>query len=445
MLDNIKLAKNDDGFSDEYTRMYPGENMPRSVTFIVTESCNLRCTYCYEHNKSQRDMSIDTAKKCIDLLFKMDAENHQYINPEEAPALILDFIGGEPMLKIDLIDQIMDYFLRRAVELNHRWAIQYMISMSSNGTLYFDERVQRFLRKHEGRVSVGITIDGDKKLHDACRLFEDGSGSYDIAAKAFRDIIEKHGLKGTKLTIAPGNIDYLATAVKHMYEDFDISVLHANCVFEEGWTNEHAKVLYGQMKVIADWLLEDKRYERLNFSMFDHELFRPLDPDDNQNWCGGTGKMLAFGVDGKVYPCLRYAPLSIGEKQKPLVIGTCDTGIEVTPEQCQICSELRAITRRSQSTDECFNCPIGKGCAWCSAYNYEVFGTPNKRATFICCMHKARALANVYMWNKLARQLGLDERFPMYVPEEWAVPIIGKDEYEYLRALSAEGGADAEV
>ena len=59
------------------------------------------------------------------------------------------------------------------------------------------------------------------------------------------------------------------------------------------------------------------------------------------------------------------------------------------------------ITRKSQSTEECFNCPIAAGCSWCSAYNYEQFGTPNKRATNICCMHKAASLANVYYWNKI--------------------------------------------
>ena len=63
-------------------------------------------------------------------------------------------------------------------------------------------------------------------------------------------------------------------------------------------------------------------------------------------------------------------------------------------------NKLEQITRRSQSTDECYNCPIASGCSWCSAYNYEIYGTPNKRTTFICPMHKARVLANIYYWNK---------------------------------------------
>ena len=76
------------------------------------------------------------------------------------------------------------------------------------------------------------------------------------------------------------------------------------------------------------------------------------------------------------------------------------------------------------------------GCAWCSAYNYEEFGTPNKRATYICDMHKAISMANVYYWNKLYKYLGIDKTFEMHIPKEWALEIIDEDEYNYLLTLS---------
>jgi hypothetical protein len=95
------------------------------------------------------------------------------------------------------------------------------------------------------------------------------------------------------------------------------------------------------------------------------------------------------------------------------------------------------ITRRSQSTDECFNCPIADGCAWCSAYNYQKFGTPEHRATFICCMHKARALANAYYWNKVYRIVDPCKRFKINIPKEWALEIIDEDEWNLLKVLES--------
>ena len=43
--------------------------------------------------------------------------------------------------------------------------------------------------------------------------------------------------------------------------------------------------------------------------------------------------MIAVDYKGDIYPCLRYMESSIGDNVKPIIIGTVDGGIEVTPEQ----------------------------------------------------------------------------------------------------------------
>lgn len=78
----------------------------------------------------------------------------------------------------------------------------------------------------------------------------------------------------------------------------------------------------------------------------------------------------------------------------------------------------------------------------CSAYNYQEFGTVDKRATYICEMHKARSLANVYYWNLLYQKNHEGKQFKMHCPEDWAVPIIGQEEYQFLLNLS--GGKEDE-
>jgi hypothetical protein len=52
-------------------------------------------------------------------------------------------------------------------------------------------------------------------------------------------------------------------------------------------------------------------------------------------------------------------------------------------------------------------------------------------------MHKARALANVYFWNKWYRQQGLEKRFENHCPDEWALEIISEDELNMLKQLSS--------
>ena len=147
---------------------------------------------------------------------------------------------------------------------------------------------------------------------------------------------------------------------------------------------------------------------------------------------------MAINYKGNMYPCIRYMDSSLNNKQKALNIGNIYTGYLITEEEKENYNLISNITRRSQSTDECYYCPIGEGCSWCSAYNYEEFGTPNKRATYICCMHKARSLANVYYWNTLYKYLNIDKKFTMHLPKEEALKIIDEQEYNYLLNLSQE-------
>ena len=98
-------------FSEWIPKLYPEiktyeENselrlLSRTFTFQVTDACNLACTYCYQINKGIRRMSFETAKLAVDKLLSGDSGFDQYINPKKVPAIILEFIGGEPFLEID--------------------------------------------------------------------------------------------------------------------------------------------------------------------------------------------------------------------------------------------------------------------------------------------------------------------------------------------------------
>lgn len=367
--------------------------------------------------------------------FILSDKINNYINPEESPCVILEFIGGEPLLEIELIDYFMDYFAYEAFRLNHRWAIHYTISMSSNGSLYGTQKVQNFVKKYRGRCNIAITIDGTKKLHDTCRMYPDGRGTYDDVERNIQLYFQNGGSHTTKVTIAPENIKYLCEASLHLF-NLGYSHLYCNVVFENVWSIEYAKELYSQLKNLADIMLDQKLYENHFQAMFSEDIGKPLNETENTNWCGGDGHMLAISPDGKCYPCLRYMDYCFSIKErKPLIIGNIYDGID---SECSGLCDLKCITRRSQSTDECWNCPIAKGCSWCSAYNYEINGTANKRCTFHCIMQKSRVLANVYYWNRLYRELNIDKRFEYHMPDNLALEIIDQNEINMLKELSKE-------
>lgn len=424
-------------FSEQIAMMYGDTSCTRTFTFQVTDRCNLACTYCYQTDKGTNRMPVELGKLAIDKLLSGVNGLGTYVTPEDA--IVLEFIGGEPFLEISLIDRLVQYFRHRVVELDHPWQYKSMISICSNGVLYDNADVQKFLKQNADILSFSVTVDGTQVLHDSCRVFPNGCGSYELAHNAALDWMRRGYWMGSKLTIAPQNVEFLADSLLAMVRDGYRSI-NANCVYERGWKPSHARELFLQCKLFADRFLEEHDATQYSISLLDSRYGSPLLEEDNSNWCGGTGSMLAMDYAGRFYPCLRYMPSSLGDRCKSLVIGDVHSGYlsRDCEQQCMGC--LKSVTRRSQSSDECFYCPIAAGCAWCSAYNYESQGDVNKRATYICEMHKARVLATVYYWNTYFKKTGSGFVMDLWIPKVWALNIVSEDHYNKLVQLTESLG-----
>lgn len=404
-------------------------------TYVANKVAVHNCSYCYQINKKHHTMPFEIAKKFADMILESNKENNDYITVESSPGIVFEFIGGEPFLEIDLITKISDYLVQRMTEMRHPWRNKFMFSICSNGLLYKNKKVQAYMEKYKYNLSFSISIDGNKKLHDSCRILPDGSGSYDIAiagVEHFRD--HYRGKMGSKMTMAPSNITYVFDAVKNLIE-LKYDEIYLNCVYEKGWEPEHATELYNQFKQVTDYMIDEGYFENTYLSYFDDGGFHPMGENENQNWCGGTGSMIAVDYKGDIYPCLRYMESSIGDEIEPLIIGNVENGFMYDKKTKDTVNDLRNITRRTQSTDECYYCPIAQMCSWCSAYNYQEFGTANKRATYICIMHKGRTLSNIYYWNKGFKKYAPWFKFASWIPKQYALEIISEEEYNMLLSL----------
>jgi len=389
----------------------------RKVYNVETDSHTYIANYmavhnCYQCNKDHSAiMSKEVADKAIDTILSNEAM-HGYMDSNQSPSVILDFIGGEPLLEAELMDYIVQQFRKKAYLLNHPWAKYHMISISSNGIpIISNPKAVEFIKKYKNKLSLTITIDGNKELHDACRVYPSGAGSYDDVRKAI-DIARQYvTMTNTKVTLAPENVQYLTESVTHLF-DLGFTDVHANCVFENVWKIENAQELYRQMIKLADIMIDGKLYEKYECSLFDDFIGHPMLDSDTQNWCGGSGQMLAIGTDGRLFPCIRFMKYSYSNQiREEYEVGDVDRGID-RKEDNKYLQILGTITRQAQSTDECLTCPVASGCSWCTGYNYDYFGTPNHRATFICWPHKARVLANHYYWSKLA-EAGIIDTVPV--------------------------------
>ena len=425
----IKFRENEE-YGDSLNRYFYEENnkFTRNITFQITDDCNLCCSYCYQHNKGHHKMPFEVAKKLIDGILTNDKSINNYVKSENAIGIVLEFIGGEPFLEVDLIDKIIDYFIEKCIILHHPWIDRFRVSICSNGVLYFTPKVQEFIKKHQTHLSFTISIDGNKTLHDACRVFPDGTGSYDLAIKAAKHYRKYYdAILSSKMTLSPDNINFVFPALVNLWEN-DYNFIYCNCIYEKGWTIEHAKTLYCELKKVADYLLNNHLERIKGTSILNLDLSQQKNISD-KNFCGGDGNMLAVDYKGDLYPCLRYMESSIGQSQLPYIIGNVNNGIGYNQQTKDMIAGLD-VTYKSQSPQECIDCPVSSECGWCSALNYQEFGTINKRTTYTCLMHKARVLANYYYQNKMGGN------YPFLINKQDAIDIIGEDETNYLMELA---------
>ncbi len=376
------------------------EDIAKNITFIVTKDCQLACKYCYLVGKNSKErMPWEVAKQAIDYIL-----DHEDDMREES--VIWDFIGGEPFLEIELIDRICDYLKQEMFRRNHHWFNSYRFSFSTNGINYHTEKVQKFIEKNISHLSIGITIDGTERKHDLNRIYKgegEERGSYKDVVRNIPLWLEQFPGGSTKVTISSADVPYIKESVLHLYS-LGIHEVNINCVFEDVWQDGDDSLFEEQLMQLADAIIDGDYYKDFACSFFSEHLGKPLDKKlQNQNWCG-AGRMLAVDAEGNFYPCTRFAQYSLREK-KAWIIGNIHDGIDK--------NKLRpflTLDRCTQSPQECVDCEVAEGCAWCQGENYDAAETPTvyQRATAICKMHKARVRANNYYWNKLFRKLELE-------------------------------------
>ena len=335
--------------------------------------CNLRCKYCYEHSKEPTSTAdIQKAKIFLDNVFERDFGSP---NSNKFVHIVLDFIGGEPTLHPQFIEECIDY----ALTLFKKYHVFKMgATFSTNGTLFFTEGMKHLLDKYGYMLHIGFSIDGTKEVHDAARVDINGNGTYDRAVEGLR-YIQK-------------NYPYIPVSVKatfthqtmYQYGDSIINLMQlgfkhiaANVVFEETFTDEDTEVLLPEFAKIVDYMVDNDLYKTVEFLQLDNFRVPPLSYTPintytkESNWCGAGTYINCLGTDGKVYPCMRFCTMA-----HPLDMGYIDVENKtIVRENQELFEDIKSQYKKWP--EECLKCPILNHCSSCAALPYETF--PNDK------------------------------------------------------------------
>ncbi len=159
--------------TDKFARMSKKDRnqMPNAYHVMckpIGPRCNLDCKYCFYTEKTALFEHGEDYRMSKEVL---EAYIRKYIESQKVPEVNFAWQGGEPTL------MGLDFF-RRVVALQKRFSRGKQISNSlqTNGIL-LDDKWCEFLAREN--FLVGLSIDGNRHIHDLYRVDRRSAGSFD--------------------------------------------------------------------------------------------------------------------------------------------------------------------------------------------------------------------------------------------------------------------------
>ena len=278
---------------------YRPEGVVKSLCLMVAEDCNLSCKYCFAdggtYGKTPAVMSPEVGTAAIDFLLKNSPGRNHYE---------VDFFGGEPLMNMPTLKTVADYARKKEAETGKR----IKLTLTTNGILLNDEVIAWL---NEKNISVVLSLDGRKEIHDAVRPDKGGRGTYDRAVKNFKKLTnsrsgENYYIRGT---YTKKNLDFTKD-VAAMY-DAGFRILSIEPVVlksgELAITKEDLPRIFEEYERLTEYYLEKaKSSDPFNFFHFNIDLSGGPCLHKRVAACGAGHEYLAVSENGELYPCHQF-------------------------------------------------------------------------------------------------------------------------------------------
>ncbi|GEM_PF-1482199 len=350
--------------ADEFEKPEMAPVTPRlvSTTLNVASTCNLKCIYCWnkggEYGRAQKEkrMDADTARRAVDLMVEHSLEGDD---------LLVDFYGGEPLLNYGMLESTMRY----CKEIEPDVKRQFNYKVTTNGTLLTKGMVDFF---NEMGVSLGLSIDGTKKIHNRNRPFPDGSGSWDEIQRRFLPAMEADNIHASsRATLVPPDIDMVKVTkalFRLGFRDTEVEFASESCEafrpecyprYTESETRDMMREYLKFAKFYIRYAVHDDDAIDVGIS---NNVTRVLHECHRFSPCGAGSNFITVSEEGDIYPCIGFVGM------KDYLIGTVRDGFDLDRLKT-FRHEMRSV---AYEAEECQNCWAKYICAGnCPANNVQ--------------------------------------------------------------------------
>ena len=340
------------------------KELPNAASFLLSEDCNLACTYCFELGcRNKNAMTKEVAEQGLQYLSDNALKNGQ----REFSVM---FFGGEPLLNVD----VLEYTFQRGLEIAREKGLYFSASIVTNATI-FNKRIENIFKKYgrDTNFNIQLSVDGVKEVHDKFRVTKTGKGSFDIIEKnipKFLNLLDFgigvsiHGCSNKE------TLPMLFENYKFFREVWGFEHIWFMPIHSEDWETKDVAVYDEQLTKIADYILdrvkrENNADEVMNYAPLDKCLYNQGRPNAP---CGAGKNFVTITANGELYPCHQFY---FNDPDKHTIIGDVWKGIDEETRAIYVGYDMDDLSCLKKCNSSC----EATGCYICIADNYNINGS----------------------------------------------------------------------
>ncbi|OFV71253.1 thioether cross-link-forming SCIFF peptide maturase [Acetobacterium wieringae] len=358
---------------------YANEDLIKALCLHVAHDCNLKCAYCFaaqgDFDGEKLLMPLEVGKKAIDFII---AQSKNRKNLE------VDFFGGEPLMNLDVVKQLVVYGKEMAAKNDK----QFKFTMTTNGVL-LNAETREYL--NETMDNIVLSLDGRKEVNDQMRQTVNDQGSFDVIIDNIKAMAKMRGDKDhyVRGTYTHHNLDF-AKDVEFLaakgFKSISVEPVVAEATHDYALTESDLPTIMAEYDALAlSYLTRHEAGLHYNFFHFNVDLDHGPCVYKRLSGCGAGKDYVAVTPEGDIYPCHQFVgneAFKMGDVSNGITNGEIkkifDAGNLLEKEDCQSCWAK-------------YFC--GGGCH-ANAYNFN--GTIMK-PHFVSCEIERRRVENAIM------------------------------------------------
>ncbi|TCL36192.1 uncharacterized protein EV210_109141 [Anaerospora hongkongensis] len=271
----------------------------KSICLHVAHDCNLRCGYCFagtgDFGHSRGLMTAEVARQAVDFIIEQSGIRRH---------CEIDFFGGEPLLNMDVVRSTVAYVR----EQEKKTGKIFKLTLTTNAVLLSDDTIE-FL--NDNNISLVLSLDGRREVHDYMRPNAGGKGSYDQAFANIRKTVDSRNGQNYYLrgTFTAHNLDFCADVLSMADAGFDLlsvePVVGKDMAYEI--KEQHLPVLFAEYDKLAQEYIQRKLAGNgFEFFHFNMDIHKGPCVAKRLSGCGAGHEYLAVTPEGDLYPCHQF-------------------------------------------------------------------------------------------------------------------------------------------